>query len=114
MHEHSITNQVVHQILHACEDAGMGNAKKISVELGLLTGYKADSVLFYFDSIKKDWNIIKDAELNIIEIPGKILCRSCKKELIVESSPLILCPNCESTNVKVLQGKDVVIKSIED
>jgi hydrogenase nickel incorporation protein HypA/HybF len=113
MHEHNITNAVVHTIIHECEDHNLKNPKKITVELGLLTSYKKDSLLFYFEGIKKDIATLKDAELNIIEIPGKIKCKKCKKESIVEPSPLILCPLCQSANVKVLQGKDVVIKDIK-
>ena len=112
MHEHKITNEVVHQIVHACEDRNI-KPKRIVVELGNLTTYKKDPVLFYFESAKKELDILSDAELEIIEVPGKILCNECEKEHVVESSPLILCPSCESVDIVVLEGNKIVIKEIE-
>ena len=113
MHEHGITNEVVHQILHYCEDYNIKNPKEVNVELGMLTTYKKDPVLFYFESAKENYPILKNAVLNIKEIQGKIKCETCKKENDVESSPLILCPNCDSQNVTIIQGKKISI-SIND
>ena len=112
MHEHGITNEVVHQIIHACEDENIKNPKKIVVELGLLTGYKAGPVLFYFDSFKKTYPLLENTELEIVEIEGKIKCNDCDNKNIVEPSPLILCPDCDSANVNVLEGDKIIIKSI--
>ncbi len=114
MHEHTITNAVVHQILHACEDSGMSNPKKIVVELGELTSYKKESVLFYFDSIRKNHSILDKAQLDIIEVSGKIFCNACGKGSLVSASPLIICPKCESADVQIISGKDVVVKEITD
>ncbi|MBR9690722.1 hydrogenase maturation nickel metallochaperone HypA [Candidatus Woesearchaeota archaeon] len=111
MHEHSITNEVVHQIVHACEDKDI-TPKKIKVKLGVLTTYKKDSVLLYFEGHKKEIDILKDCELDIEEVPGKIVCNECKKESKVEPSPLILCPFCDSADIKVIQGDKVVIAEI--
>ena len=113
MHEHGITNEVIHQILHYCEDNDIRNPKRINVELGMLTTYKKDPVLFYFEGAKEKYPILKNAVLNIKEIKGKICCNNCKKENYVESSPLILCPICDSADIKIIQGKDIIIISIK-
>lgn len=112
MHEHHITNEVVHQILHACEDEGIISPKKIVVSLGLLSGYKKEPVLYYFEGHKNSIKTLKDATLEIIEIEGKIYCNNCKKENQVDYQPIILCPNCNSSNVKVLEGKEIAIIEI--
>lgn len=113
MHEHGITDEVVHQIVHSCEDEGIANPKKIIVKLGLLTTYRKEPVLFYFEGHKRELDILKNAELIIEEIEGKIICNNCRKESVVESSPLILCPKCDSEKVEIIQGKDIIIESIE-
>ncbi|MBN2053022.1 hydrogenase maturation nickel metallochaperone HypA [Candidatus Woesearchaeota archaeon] len=113
MHEHGITDEVVHQILHACEDENITNPKKIVVELGMLTTYKKEPIMMYFEAHKKEIGLLKNAKLEIIEIPGKILCNDCKKKSKIEPSPLIICPKCQSTNVKILQGDKVIIKEIK-
>lgn len=115
MHEHAITNAVVHQIIHACEDSKMSNPKRIVVELGELTTYKKESVLFYFESIKQKIPLLNDADLVILEISGKIFCSSCGKGSDVRvASPLMLCPKCGSADVQIIAGKDVVVKEITD
>ncbi len=113
MHEHNITNEVVHQVLHACEDSGVKNPKIIKLNLGLLSGYKKDPILFYFEQIKKEYAMIRDAKLEITEISGKIFCGSCKKIYEVEPSPIQICPECDSTEVRILQGKDITITEIK-
>lgn len=113
MHEHHITNEVVHRILHACEDEGIDNPKKIVLSLGLLTGYKQDSVLFYFEGHKHDISLLKNASLEIIEVDGKIHCNDCKKNYDIEPLPMLLCPKCSSSTVKVLQGNEIKILKIE-
>lgn len=113
MHEHHITNEVVHKILHACEDEGIINPKKIVVSLGLLSGYKKEPVLYYFECHKSTIEMLKNATLEIIEVQGKIYCNNCKKENLVEYHPLILCPTCNSLNVEILSGKEISIDNIE-
>ena len=112
MHEHGITNEVVHQIVHACEDKGITCPKKIIVELGLLTTYKKDPVLFYFEAHKKNISLLKDATLEIIEVQGKIKCKDCGEINIVDPSPLLLCPICDSANVEIIDGDKIIIKKI--
>jgi hydrogenase nickel incorporation protein HypA/HybF len=112
MHEYNITNDVVHQVLHACEDSKISKPKKISVEIGELTTYKKDSVLFYFESFKKDNDILKDANLEIKIIKGRVRCNFCKKESTVEPLPIILCPKCSSLDIDIIEGNEIRIKGI--
>lgn len=124
MHEHGITNAVVHQILHACEDNHIKNPKRITIQLGALTSYKKESLKFYFEKAKQDFPILKNAVLDIFDIPGRVSCNSCGKEsdasldesgnLTISSVPLILCPNCKSADIKIIQGNDVIIRKIDD
>ena len=112
MHEYGITNEVVHRILHECEDKDIKQPKKILVELGELTSYKKESVLFYFENFKKENEILRNATLEIKMIKGRIKCNNCKKESVVEPSPIYLCPSCESVDVEVLQGNSIDILDI--
>ncbi|MBR9676024.1 hydrogenase maturation nickel metallochaperone HypA [Candidatus Woesearchaeota archaeon] len=113
MHEHSITNEVVHQIVHACEDNKIASPKRIVVRVGELTSYKKDPILFYFEAVKKSVDVLRDASLIVEMVEGKIKCGECSEKSVVEASPLILCPKCESADVKVLEGDQVKIVSIE-
>lgn len=112
MHEYGITNEVVHQVLHACEDRGIKKAKKIIVEIGELTTYKKDSVLFYFESFKKNNPLLSKAKLEIKMIKGRIKCNNCKKENLVKPQPITLCPSCQSLDIEFLQGNNINIIDI--
>lgn len=114
MHEHSITNEIVHQIVHACEDNSITSPKRIVVELGTLTTFKKEPLLHYFKAHKKEIALLKDAELEVLEIRGRVRCKDCDEESDVEPEPLVICPKCGSMDVEVIQGGEVIIKEIKD
>jgi hydrogenase nickel incorporation protein HypA/HybF len=53
---------------------------------------------------------MEGAELEIIELPVELRCRSCCKEW--EKDPF-LCPECGSSDVEIRQGMEMEIESVE-
>ncbi len=70
MHELSITRQLIEMITKECESK-IKKVKAITAELGQLTSYKKEPVLFYFDALKKDSPLVRNAKLLINETEGK-------------------------------------------
>lgn len=112
MHELAITKRITDMVLRECEQKKI-SPKKIEIELGKLTTYKMDSVAFYYDIIKKETELLKNTKLHIKEIDGKIICNVCKKESIVKDQAIILCPFCESFDITIEDGNDIVLKGIK-
>ena len=111
MHEASIALSIIER---AKEIACKHNATKIisiSIVIGGLSGIDKESLLFSFDAIKTD-SIAESAILKIIEVPIKINCYDCKK-IIILNNIFLICPECGSINIEVIEGREMSIKEIE-
>lgn len=113
MHELAITKSLIESIRQESRKHGISSPKKVFLELGKLSGYVKEPIQMYFEHLKKDVPMLQDTELVVKELDGKIECQECHRECPVKESCLILCPVCDSTNVEIIQGKDIVIKNIE-
>lgn len=113
MHELAITKSLIESIRQESQKHGIKNPKKVFLELGKLSGFVKEPILMYFEHLKKDIPMLKKTELVVKELDGKIECNECHKECPVNESCLILCPVCDSKNVEIIQGRDIIIKNIE-
>lgn len=111
MHELSITNTLIKDILASCNDAEK-KIKKVEMELGALTGFKKDPIQFYFDMQKKEYKTINNTILDIVVVQGMVECMDCRKQTIIVDPILMFCAKCNSGNVKIIAGKDIVLKNI--
>ena len=112
MHELSITRKLVEMIKSECKENNIDNPKKIVVEVGKLTNYKKQPIKFYFDLLKKEEDLIKNSELILNTIPGKIKCNNSGKKSQVDFEVMIFCPECDSHDVEIIEGKDIKLKEI--
>ena len=71
MHEYAITKELLRNAREAAKDRGLEYVKKIYLDLGLMTGYEKESILYYFNELKIGGDYIKDAELIVNEVPTK-------------------------------------------
>ena len=55
---------------------------------------------------------LEGSELICEEVPVKALCEECNKEYYPDKSNRYLCPHCGGKRAKIIEGKDIVIKSI--
>lgn len=116
MHELSAAKNIIELVLNELKDKKVNQAKKvkiISLELGGFTGYRSDSVLFYFDEIKKNYALLSDSNLVIKEITTRVKCNDCSRVSEITDPILIYCNQCNSGNVEIIQGKDIILKSID-
>ena len=77
MHELSIANGIVE---FCAERAGAERVTRVRLEIGQLSAVLPDAVRFCFDVCAKD-TVVEGALLEIIETPGRALCRDCNGEL---------------------------------
>ncbi len=111
MHEYSI----VQSLLESCEEqVRKNNAKEVTklvVKIGVLSGVEPDLLQTAFDTFKEG-TICNNAEflINIQKI--LISCLDCDKQYTLEKYEF-LCPNCQSNNLKILDGEDMFLMSLE-
>ncbi len=84
---------------------------KIYIKIGEITGFHPESIQFYFSIISRG-SIAENAELKMEIIPTSAKCMSCKEIYRVQEM-VIICPRCGALNSEIIEGKDVIIESLE-
>ena len=111
MHEYAITQSIV-QI--STEEAFKHGAKKITeirLKIGELSGLVPESLQIYFDMISQG-TLSEGAKLVIEKIPIKFKCNNCDNESGVVGG-LYRCPTCNSKDIKIINGNEFMIDSME-
>lgn len=109
MHEMSIAQSIIEILIEEIPDRN-NKVQKVFLKTGILQQIIPESLTFYYDILKNDYEQLKDSQL-IIEmekIKGK--CLNCKKIFIIENL-FFLCPDC-NTGVEIIEGNEMFIEKI--
>lgn len=111
MHEYS----VVQALLTQCEEHAVANdAKKITkvvVKIGVMSGIEPYLLETAFNTFKE--TTVCDGGEFIMNIqPLAIECQKCKVVSELENVQYC-CPKCQSIDVKVIDGEDMFLMSLE-
>ena len=110
MHEMSIATELIDQILAAAASHGLQKVEEVVVETGALRQIVPDVMQAAFEAVSKG-TIAEGAELTIVEVPARARCRKCGQEF--EPQPdNFLCPLCLVADMQVVQGEDIILKSV--
>ena len=111
MHEYSI----VQSLLESCEEHAKQNEStsvvKVIVKIGVLSGVEPDLLQTAFDTFKEK-TVCDGAEFIINHQKVVIACLSCDEESTLEKNEF-LCPKCQSNQIKVIDGEDMFLMSLE-
>ena len=111
MHEYS----VVQALLTQCEEhAELNEATKITkvvVKIGVMSGIEAHLLETAFNTFKEA-TVCDGAEFVMNIQPLTIECQKCQSVSELEAIHYC-CPECKSTNVKVIDGEDMFLMSLE-
>ena len=107
MHELSIANGIV----EVCAERAMGaKVLRVTLEIGKLSAVMPDALRFCFDVCAQD-TLVEGAALEIVETPGRALCRDCGGEVALGS--FFGCCPCGSTNLRVIAGEELKLREME-
>jgi hydrogenase nickel incorporation protein HypA/HybF len=111
MHEFSIVEAMVNQVL---EKAKAMNAKKVTrvyLVVGELSGVLNEAVEQYFFFLTKE-TIAEGAELFFMRPPTQVRCRNCSTVYSPENLKLV-CPNCKEMKIEIISGRELYIDSLD-
>jgi len=111
MHELAITEQIVNIAIKHAEKNSAEQITDLFLVIGELSAVIDDSVQFYWDLITEG-TICKGAKLHFERIPALFRCLECGQEYQLVGGELTLCPNCQSSKMEILQGKEFHLDSI--
>lgn len=111
MHEMSLCEGVLSVIEEQAALQHYARVKTVYLEVGALAGVEPEALRFGFDVVMKD-SIAANAQLEIIEIPGRAWCMQCMKEVPVQQR-FDACPDCGGYQLQVNGGEELRIKELE-
>ncbi|HDQ92840.1 MAG TPA: hydrogenase maturation nickel metallochaperone HypA [Synergistetes bacterium] len=109
MHELSLVKALVDLLEKEAREKNWGRVTKVTLRIGSMRQVIPDVMAFSFDIATKE-SPMEGAELEMLELPVELRCRSCGKEW--EKGPF-LCPHCGSSDVEIRQGMELEIESVE-
>lgn len=111
MHELSITQSIVNIAVDTAREHGVKQVHAIRVRIGEYSGIVSQCVQQYFDILSKG-TAAEGAVLEMKRIPITMRCHSCGAENEIDKLN-IRCPECGSTDLKLLTGHEFYVESLE-
>ena len=111
MHELAVTESILDIAQKHAIQAQAARVTDIYIVMGKLSSIVDDSIQFYWDMISLD-TLCVGAKLHFNRIPAKLVCLSCGNNYTLDDG-LTPCPQCSSTQVKVISGEEFWVDSIE-
>jgi hydrogenase nickel incorporation protein HypA/HybF len=80
------------------------------LEIGQFSGVEIGALAFAFDAFK-DGSVLETAEIEYLSPPLILFCKLCENEYLGDWEDL-QCPACLGTDFDIIQGRELMIKSI--
>lgn len=112
MHEFSVARSLIKLVEDIVADNEGRQVSKVIVKIGKLSGVEPYLLQTAFDVLKEESFSIKDATLviNVQDIVCR--CRECGAEFVAPDFDVV-CKTCGSYDTEVIDGKDMILESIE-
>ena len=111
MHELGITENILNITLAKANEGQATKVLKINLVVGELSGFVADCIQFYFDTLSRD-TIAQGAALHFETVPAELRCRNCSAVFRPQDT-VWSCPKCGSQGVEISKGRELYIESVE-
>jgi len=111
MHEYSIVQALINQCEGVAREHEATTIVKVVTKIGAMSGVEVQLLQTAFDTFKEG-TMCDGAEFVIHYQPIKLHCHSCQLEFEIEE-PCYQCRACGSTQIKVIDGEDMYLMSLE-
>ena len=111
MHEMGITQGILSASLEAAEKAGAERITEIRITVGELTEIQEFALQFAFEALTPG-TIAEGAKLTVNHVGARSHCNDCGADYDHDRFQMV-CTKCDSLNVTLLHGRELLIDSIE-
>jgi len=111
MHELKIAEDLSGIVLEAAKDAKLEKVVKVNITFGQLVQIVPEIFETAFSEAVRG-TIAEGSKLNIVIIKIRMKCKDCGKEFRITGN-IFACKFCGSTDMDIVRGKEIFIKSIE-
>ena len=112
MHEIRIAEDLKKIILDVASQNDLKKITKVNLQFGELVQIVPDIFQFAFEESSRD-SIFEEAAMHLEILPVKLKCEMCHHEFSIKKNGRYSCSKCNSNNIEIIQGKEILIKSIE-
>ena len=121
MHELAVSQAIAELVLKEAEKREAKKVLTVEVEIGKLTFLNPDQVSFWVETSFKD-TPAEGSKLDVKVIEPLVVCQACgyRGQLLPEEDPLyhwvlplLKCPECGSTELKVEKGRECTLRRVE-
>ena len=112
MHEIRIVEDLKKIILDVSCQNGLKKVTRVNLQFGELVQIVQDIFRFAFEESSRN-SIFEGAYAEMEILPVKLKCEVCNHEFTVKKNGKYSCSKCNSDNIEIIQGKEIIIKSIE-
>ena len=120
MHEFSISDGIVRNVLDAVKENNGRKVLSIHLEIGELTLLNVEQVTFWIHELFKG-SVAEGAKVKARTIKARIRCESCGYKGAIRSDrgdsftrlALLTCPQCNSFQLKVEKGRECILRKIQ-
>lgn len=111
MHEYSIVQALLEQCEGYASENDASKITKVVVKIGVMSGVEPHLLEIAFNTFKET-SICDGAEFVMNVQPLRLTCKSCGSVSELEQA-YYRCPECESLEVEVTDGEDMLLMSLE-
>jgi hydrogenase nickel incorporation protein HypA/HybF len=111
MHELRIAEDLSAIVIQAAQNEKLLNVTRVNISFGQLVQIVPDIFEFAFRESVRD-TLAANAEISIEIVPVKLRCNGCGSDFQLAENNFT-CGVCGSTDLNMLNGKELFIKSIE-
>jgi hydrogenase nickel incorporation protein HypA/HybF len=111
MHELSIMQCALEQVLEQAQLAGAARVHAIRLRIGALSGVVPDALQFAFEALA-DGTPAQGAQLLIEDVPARFWCATCRHEFKADRM-FGECPGCHQPSTELRAGREMELTSLE-
>jgi hydrogenase nickel incorporation protein HypA/HybF len=120
MHEFSISNEIVRNVLTAAKKNSGKKVLSIQLEIGEWTLVNVEQVTFWIHELFKG-SVAEGAKVKAKTVKARIQCKSCgykgginldQQDSFRHFTPYS-CPQCSSFQIKVEKGRELILRRIQ-
>ena len=111
MHEYSLAMALIDKIESLKKERGFKSVRTIVLEIGNFSNVVPEAFSNAFE-MAKTGTCAASAELVIEDKRGELVCDSCGAHYFPDI-PIALCPQCGKLSGQIVQGRELLLKSLE-
>ncbi|MCF8301740.1 MAG: hydrogenase maturation nickel metallochaperone HypA [Bacteroidales bacterium] len=111
MHELAMVQNMFRIILEVADQNQLQKITRVNFEVGKMQQIVPEYFEFAFEATKEN-TIASEAQLSLSFIPITLKCKACNHEFTIADGAFI-CPKCQETDLELISGNELLIKSIE-